>query len=168
MYDEFKVVRKPEFKFGPLDGLSSIMSILFILFLISFFKSISLFGSIRKQFSKRKNAYQKHKSNGVSEGFFSKFFAKKNSKRSALQQDEAIVTTNGEHQSSPHHHVDCLDQIANNTNNYMMSPLSCEDVNLVTKKNSIFIEQLNQLNFLDKMKFFGEKLEKSIESRFTR
>ena len=47
MYDDLKIHNKEIFKIGDLDGASVIMAILWLLFLIVFFKSISFFKNLR-------------------------------------------------------------------------------------------------------------------------
>jgi hypothetical protein len=56
LYDELKIPKKQVFLIGDIDGVSLIMTLLFVLFVIPFLKSISLFSYVRRSvFGRKKN-----------------------------------------------------------------------------------------------------------------
>ena len=132
------------FKIGDLDGVSVIMTAFFVVFLVSFCQAIHVFRCIRNKCCKKRAASSL---NCVVYG--------KAGNSSALTPVKDLPP-----------HVDEPDMISPDANNFDTSPLSHENINLVKKKN--LKRRISQLNFLDQMKYFGEKLEKFIEQKFTK
>jgi hypothetical protein len=142
--------RKQDFKIGRLDGAAFIMGIIFFVFVAAFFKSITYFRKHRK--SNDLDAIYRKRGSVATENFFSRIFNLKNrTKTEAIQLNQDLKPNIA------------LEEI----NTFDMSPLSMDDINY-EEKNEIFPKRISQLNILDKMKYFGEKLELFIEDKFTR
>jgi hypothetical protein len=155
LYDEFKVAKRQQhFKIGPLDGPAFIMALIFGLFVLIFLKIVTFFRKKHRK-SKEMDPFYTKKRNSLTSGrnFFRKFFSFSNrAKTEVINQD---LRTNIAMEQ-----IDPMDA-------YGMNPLSMDDINY-EEKNVIFPKSISRLNILDKMKYFGEKLESFIEDKFTR
>ena len=126
------------------------MGIIFFVFLTAFFKSITYFRKHRK--SNDLDAIYRKRGSVATENFFSRIFNFKNRTKTEAIQLKQNMNANI-----------ALEQI----DTFGLGPLSMDDINY-EEKNEIFPKRISQINILDKMKYFGEKLELFIEDKFTR
>jgi hypothetical protein len=130
------------------------MALIFGLFVLIFLKIVTFFRKKHRK-SKEMDPFYTKKRNSLTSGrnFFKKFFSFSNrAKTEVINQD---LRTNIAMEQ-----IDPMDA-------YGMNPLSMDDINY-EEKNVIFPKSISRLNILDKMKYFGEKLESFIEDKFTR
>ena len=154
IHDEFIVHRKREFKIGKIDGVSFIMVILYIIFAIFFANTISRLNRSSKKIANTNGTIIHNRNKERESGFLFRWM-----KLCSLDQAKPEKLE----------HADTGESLAqeNSPIDEEMSPASTGDMNKRRKRDYI-ARRIKELGFLDKMRYFGEKLERFIEDKFTR
>ena len=146
--------RKREFKIGKIDGVSFIMVILYIIFAIFFANTISRLNRSSKKVANTNGTIIHNRNKERESGFLFRWM-----KLCSLDQAKPEKLE----------HADTGESLAQETlpNDEEMSPASTGDMTKRRKRDYI-ARRIKELGFLDKMRYFGEKLERFIEDKFTR
>ena len=156
----FMLRSKKVFKVGRMDGVVFIMILLFILFLIVFFFSLFFFGAGNGKDTKR--PLNKNRRQAKSQRLFllNCFKYLTVCLPSKMMRRKETLRANGTGQTfadSP---------TLSDTMPTSSPSAECDPTSTHIRKRDLIRKQLRQLNFLDRMRFVGEKLERLIEIKF--